>query len=53
MSCLAVSDLPLSEHIALELGWAEKLTVLCRDVLLVLDSPVKKAAPRLSPPRRR
>jgi hypothetical protein len=44
MSCLTVSDLPLSEQAALELSWAEKLIVLCRDVLLVLDSPVKKAA---------
>lgn len=37
------SELPLSEHAALELAWAERLRVLALDVLSVLDSPVQKA----------
>jgi hypothetical protein len=43
MTSLMICDLPLSEQIALELAWAEKLAVLFRDVFQVLDSPVKDA----------
>lgn len=50
MSCLMLSELPLSEQAAIELTWAAKLNVLARDVFTVLDSPVQKAASLVSLP---
>lgn len=44
MSCLALSELPLSEQIAIELTHAENLRALAVDVFTVLDLSVKKAA---------
>ncbi|MGC1550744.1 MAG: hypothetical protein WA777_19655 [Rhodanobacter sp.] len=44
MSCLMLSELPLSEQIAIELTHAANLQVLAVDVFTVLDLPVKKAA---------
>jgi len=39
MSCLMLSELPLSEQIALELLWSDKLLAKARAVLNTLDAP--------------
>lgn len=43
MSCLMLSELPLSEQIALELAWAAKLEAKARAVLAALDAPAVTA----------
>lgn len=50
MSCLMLPELPLSDHIAIELRRAARLQALATDVLAVLDPPVKKAASPASLP---
>ncbi len=44
MSCLSVSELPLSGQIAIELAWNHRLMVLVRDVLTTLDAPAESPA---------
>jgi hypothetical protein len=43
MSCLMLSELPLSEQIALELLWSDKLLAKARAVLTSLDAPADPA----------
>lgn len=43
MSCLMLSELSLSEQIALELLWSEKLLAKARAVLDSLDAPTSPA----------
>jgi len=43
MSCLMLSELSLSEQIALELLWSDKLLAKARAVLNTLDAPVDPA----------
>jgi hypothetical protein len=43
MSCLMLSELPLSEQIAIELLWSDKLLAKASAVLTTLDAPVDPA----------
>jgi hypothetical protein len=43
MSCLMISELPLSEQIALELLWSDKLLDKARAVLTTLYAPAEPA----------
>ena len=50
MSCLMLSELPLSEQVAIQLAQAARLGAVAGDVLTLLDSPVKKATSLVSIP---